>query len=162
MIRILAYLRVSGSVPRTRNKQSGVFWCGACDGEGKSQTQYMGCNPDSKATVTTRYGLRGPLRGGGNEEDPELGVFGSSGEKRRIISGRIQKMLDCCDMGIIASEGIIIFFIAVTSVAILHMQLPGRSFLKGTSLYCDPAWGSLAQPDRAASETLSTTKDGLN
>jgi hypothetical protein len=38
----------------------------------------MGYRLGVKATVTTIYGLRRPLRADASEEDPELGFFGSS------------------------------------------------------------------------------------
>lgn len=96
VIRLSGISPISGSVTRTRNKQSGVFWCGACEGKGKSQTQYMGCHPDGKATVTTRYGLRGPLRAGGRGEDPEPGVFGSHAGKKAISAAGALIINNCC------------------------------------------------------------------
>ncbi|MBZ0059444.1 MULTISPECIES: hypothetical protein [unclassified Leclercia] len=62
----------------------------------------MGCRLDGKATVTTIYGLRRPLRAGAGEEDPELRVFGSEEKPERIIAFYTQKILDYCDFGIIA------------------------------------------------------------
>ncbi len=83
VIRFSAYLQLSGSVPRARNKQSGVFRCGACEGEGMGQTQYMGCHLAGKATLTTIYGLRRPLHTGGDKEDPEPPETGSARQKKR-------------------------------------------------------------------------------
>lgn len=86
VIRLFRYSTISGSVPRARNKQSGVFRCGACEREGKGKTQYMGCHLAGKPTVTTRYGLRRPLRDEGIPEDPEHTFFGSQEWKREIIA----------------------------------------------------------------------------
>lgn len=56
----------------------------------------MGCHPDGKATVTTRYGLRGPLRAGGRGEDPEPGVFGSHAGKKAISAAGALIINNCC------------------------------------------------------------------
>lgn len=70
-IRISGVSQLSGSVPRRGNKQSGVFRCAAPGHPGQDKTQHMGCRLGWKATMTTIYGLRGPLRAGGVVEDPE-------------------------------------------------------------------------------------------
>lgn len=79
-IRFSGVSQISGSVPRRGNKQSGVCRCAASGHPGQDKTQHMVCRLDGKATATTIYGLRRPLRAGGEEEDPEPGVFGSDHE----------------------------------------------------------------------------------
>lgn len=84
-IRLSGISQLSGSVPRQGNKQSGVFRCAAPGHPGQDKTQHMGCRLDGKATVTTIYGLRRPLRAGGREEDPEQPEIGSA--RREIRKG---------------------------------------------------------------------------
>ena len=102
VIRLSRYFIVYGSVPRTRNKQSGVLRCAAPEEEGKGQAQYMGCHTDVKATETTKCGLRRALRGVGKKADPEHAFFGSQERRRGIIVDEAQKKLNCCDSWIIA------------------------------------------------------------
>lgn len=80
-IRFSGLSQLSGSVPRRGNKQSGVFRCAAPGHPGQDKTQHMGCCLDGKATVTTIYGLRGPLRAGVRKADPEHAFFGSQWRK---------------------------------------------------------------------------------
>lgn len=80
-IRFSDVSQLSGSVPRRGNKQSGVLRCAAPGHPGQDKTQHMGYRLGVKATVTTIYGLRRPLRADASEEDPEPGVFGS--QKKR-------------------------------------------------------------------------------
>ena len=87
-IRFSGVSQLSGSVPRRGNKQSGVLRCAAPGHPGQDKTQHMGCRPDGKATVTTRYGLRRPLRDGAFQADPEPGVFGSQKEGEQKINSK--------------------------------------------------------------------------
>ena len=48
----------------------------------------MGYRLGVKATVTTIYGLRRPLRADASEEDPEPGVFGSQKEGEQKINSK--------------------------------------------------------------------------
>lgn len=101
-IRVSGVSQLSGSVPRRGNKQSGVLRCAAPGHPGQDKTQHMGCRLGGKATVTTRYGLRRPLRAGASEEDPEPGVFGSARRRKDIIAGESQKSRNYCVQWIIA------------------------------------------------------------
>lgn len=89
-IRFPGVSQLSGSVPRARNKQSGVFRCAAPGHPEQDKTQHMGCRLDVKATMTTIYGLRRPLRAGASEGDPEL-PFSGSGRMRKQRSRRREK-----------------------------------------------------------------------
>ena len=77
MIRFLSDSEFSGSESCTRNKQSGVFRCAAAVCPEQDVTQYMGYHLAWKGTMTTRYGMRWPLRAGVWKDDPELTFFGS-------------------------------------------------------------------------------------
>lgn len=39
---------------------------------------------------------------GWKSADPVLTIFGSEDERRNIVAGEAKKILDCCDVGIIA------------------------------------------------------------
>lgn len=87
-IRFSDVSQLSGSVPRRGNKQSGVLRCAAPGHPGQDKTQHMGYRLGVKATVTTIYGLRRPLRADASEGDPEPGVFGSQKEGEQKINSK--------------------------------------------------------------------------
>jgi uncharacterized Fe-S cluster protein YjdI len=69
----------------------------AVAGEGSDTTYSV--NPSCEHSYNC---VRGPMRAGGADGDPELGVVGSQESKSEIIALITQKLEDCCEKRIIA------------------------------------------------------------
>lgn len=116
-IRFSCIFKLSGSVPRRGNKQSGVFRCAAPGHPGQDKTQHMGCRLDGKATVTTIYGLRRPQRAGCSKEDPTLPFFGSDRKKRETVC----TVRTVCIICIVCTECIVLYLTHCTVFCVLRV-----------------------------------------